>query len=63
MYNLSLTQEQAEVLVEILSRISGDPESTRGIADDIRENLNNLGVYSTLGTEDKYPSEGNITFR
>lgn len=43
--NLELSGEEADLLVDILSRIGGNPERTRrGIADRIHEALEDAGV-------------------
>lgn len=62
MIHLSLTQQEAEVLAEILSLVAGSPFGARGIADDIKEKLYTIGVYSTFDTEEKYPATGRIKF-
>lgn len=62
MVTLNLSQEQAEVLVEILSRVGGSPKySARCIAEEVKNLLSDQGIQSTFETEEEYPMVGVIT--
>lgn len=56
--NITLTKEESEVLVTILSMVGGNPNrSARKVADDIIEKMGNLGVFSSVSLDNKYPVE------
>lgn len=52
---LTLTEEEAQVLQDILNRIGGSPDGVRGLADNIGKALTLQGVLSPgYETEDGY---------
>lgn len=62
MIKLKLTDEEARVLIRILSKVGGDPDGMRGTMDNIFNELRNQGVPYRWQDTEKY-LEGNLFFR